>query len=260
MEEIPMKRLALVLAAAVLGTGCHSSSPAYTPPPTGVDFAWSFVRVKADGSTASPYGCTTAGVDNVIVSFPGADVQVPCADSAGDGALIVDVSTGTYAVTITGRRGSAALYSGQTTVTVVAGQVTSTSPQVYGIPDDLDIYAHFLNQTGTGGWATCALANVATLGYAIVDWAGTVVASGTTPCTDPAGLSFTGASALDRDNYVIRLQGFEPSATTEAFDSATTAVSPTCSGQAFNHFSADTGAYGWDVDLFDVTANGTICN
>lgn len=255
-----MKRLALVLAAAVLGTGCHSSS-VYTPPPpppTGVDLAWSFVRTLANGSTVSPYGCTQAGIDNVIVSFPGANVQVPCADSAGDGALIVDVSPGTQTITITARRGSAALYSGQTTVAVVSGQVTTGSVQALGIPDDLDIYAHFLNQNGTSGWATCALAAVNSLGYSIVDWAGTVVASGTTPCSDPAGLSFTGSNALDRDNYVIRLQGF--TGASADFDSATTAVAPHCSGQAFNHFSNDTAAFGWDVNLYDVTANATLCN
>jgi hypothetical protein len=265
MEEILMKRLAVVLAAAALGTGCHSSATPRAPvTPVGtVDFAWSFVRVKADNSTARPYGCALAGIDNVVVSFSTGDVQVPCADQVGDGAGITNVVAGTQSVVVTGRRGAVALYTAQTNVTVLANDVTPVNIQVFGIPDDLDIFAHFMNRFGTlEAWPTCGGpggAGVSTLSYSIVDFANTVVASGTVSCTDPAGLSFRGSAALDRDNYIIRMQGFPPSSQTETFDSATTALNPACDGQAFDHFGPSTGNAAWDVLLYDTTPNTTIC-
>lgn len=248
-----MKRLALVLAAAVLGAGCVSSSS--PPPPAGnVDFSWSFVRTLATGATTT-YGCNLAGIDNVVVAFPGGTVQVNCADAAGDGALVAGITPGTQTVTVTGQRGSHALYSGQTTVTVYDGQNTPASVQAYGIQSDLDVNAYFLAYNGGPGWSTCANAGVSTLTYSLVDYASTVVASGSVSCTDPAGVSFVGAYGLDRDNYAIRMRGLSGSSVT--FDSATEYVSPTCSGQAFNHFGTDTGGYAWNVDLYDITLNGT---
>jgi hypothetical protein len=260
MEEIPMKRIAFAAAAAaLLGTGCisHTTTTNVTPPSTGaVNFGWSFIRWIADTNTTVPYTCQQAGIDNVIVSFSvGGDVQVPCADASGDGALINGVAAGTQTVVVTGLRGCAALYSAQTTVTVGVGQTTSAPVQVSGIPNDLAVYAHFRGQSGANtGWATCFDAGVTSLDYTIVDWANTVVASGTVSCTDPAGVSFLGNGGLDRDNYAIRMRGFNPSFTAPTFDSASPASSPACNGQAFNHFGNDA----WDVVLYDVTS-GTSC-
>ncbi len=258
-----MKRSALALAAALLGTGCISSTTTtYVPPPdTGaVDFGWSFVRYDAAGSAIATYGCSQAGIDNVVVSFQvGGDVTVSCSDSGGDGALVTGVASGTQTVYVTGRRGTHALYQSQTmTITVATGQTTAAhGVQALGIPGDLAIYAHFLDQFGNSvGWSSCALANVATLDYVIADWANTVVAQGVVNCANPAGVSFLSPNNLDRDQYVIRMRGFASGASVESFDSATTAVAPTCSGQAFNHYGASDA---WDVELFDVTANATLC-
>ncbi len=266
-----MKRSALALAAALLGTGCISSNTTtYVPPPeTGaVDLGWSFIRYNAAGSPIATYGCTEAVpglgtvtvVDSVVVSFQrDGDVTVSCADNAGDGAMITGISAGTQSVTITGRRGGHALFQSQPlTITVAVNQTTAAGTvHVLGIPGDLAIYAHFLDQFGnSAGWTTCQLANVATLDYVIADGVNTTVESGTINCADPAGVSFLNPNGLDRDQYVIRMRGFASGASVESFDSATTAVAPTCSGQAFNHYGASDA---WDVDLFDVTHNLTVC-
>jgi hypothetical protein len=265
MEEIPMKRIAFAAAAAaLLGTGCISSSPPPPPPPSGaVDVGWSFIRYKADFSTVT-YGCDVAGVDSVLVTFQvDGPVQVACKDAAGDGAFIQGISPGTQTFTVTGRRGGVALFSSApVTVTVAVGQTTSVPDvQAHGIQDDLAVYANFLGRYGGDqGWASCYLANVSTLDYVIADYANTVVASGTVSCTDPAGISFIGASALDRDNYVIRMRGFAPGQQVESFDSATTALAPTCDGQAFDHLGQSApNPDAWDVLLFDTTLNSTVC-
>ncbi len=259
-----MKRFAFAAAAALLGTGCISSSspPPPPPPPSGaVDIGWSFIRYKADGTTVT-YGCDQAGIDNVIVSFQvDGDVHVACKDAAGDGTLIQGISPGTQAFTVTGRRGGVSLYSSSAvTISVADGQTTSAgSVQVHGIPGDLAVYANFRGRYGADmGWSTCFGANVASLDYVIADWANTVVASGTVSCTDPAGILFANPNGLDRDNYVIRMRGFASGYSTESFDSASTVVTPACSGQAFDHYGqAATDV--WDVLLFDTTLNGTVC-
>jgi hypothetical protein len=162
-------------------------------------------------------------------------------------------------VTLTGYRGPAALYQTSFDVTIPQGAVVPLPADVFGIPDELDIYAWFLDPDGFDvGWSTCAVADVSTLSWALVDWAGTVVDSAEFPCTDPAGVSYRGAAALDRDQYAIRMQAFGPADTLE-FDSATTRVSPACSGQLFDHYGPSIGTTAWDVLLFDVAGNTTFC-
>ncbi len=258
-----MKRIALAAAAALLGTGCISSNTTtYVPPPnTGaVDFGWSFVRYDATANPIATYGCLQAGIDTVVISFQvGGDVTMPCADASGDGALVTGVAPGTQTVFVTGYRGRHALYQSQnTTLTVATGQTTAVhGVQALGMADNLAVYANFVSRTGAVGYATCAAAGVASIDYVIADWANTTVASGRVDCSDPAGVSFAGNNALDRDQYVIRMRGFTTTTgQVEDFDSATTAVAPTCSGQAFNHYGANDA---WDVSLYDVTQNTTFC-
>jgi hypothetical protein len=254
-----MRRIALALASAALfGSGCVVSSSS-NPQGETVDFSWRFIRTLATGATATPYSCALAGIDTVQVDFPSGSVSLPCHDPAGDGGAVTGLPAGTQTVTVTAFRSGHAIYQAQKNVNVVAGQVTSAQVDLYGIPDDLDIYAIFRNRFDTGGYSTCANALVASLTYSLVDFAGTVVASGSVSCTDPAGVSFRNASALDRDNYAIRMLGYESGATVEAFDSATTAVTPTCSGQPFNHYGANVGLNAIDVLLYDVSLNTTLC-
>jgi hypothetical protein len=255
-----MKRLALALAAAVLGTACGSNPP---PAPGAVDFSWSFVRYKADGTAVTPdYTCTEAGVDNVLVSFAGGSaMQVPCSDSFGDGARFDGIAAGTQSVVLTGRRGTVQLFSSQGTVTVVSGVVTPLNPQILGIPDSLEVFATLFTPNGGVAYTSCTGAGVTGVTYTIADSIGTVVALGSIPCSSQLpGLALTGGTSgiLDRDTYTIRMTARNPANSSQVwFDSATTAVSPTCSGHAFNHYGQDTAANNaeWNVPLYDITSN-----
>jgi hypothetical protein len=259
MEEIPMKRIAFAAAAALLGTGCIATTT--TPQPTGgVNFSWSFLRWKATDSSFATYSCAQARVDNVVVSFPSGDVVVPCTDGGGDGAYVT-APPGTQTVVLTGRRGGVDLFTEQVTLTISENQTTDAPVQLTGIASNLSVYAHFLDRYGSAvvNWNTCTGAGVSDLDWRIVDSNGTTVASAiASACSDPAGVSFLGAGALDRDTYTIRMQGYPAASAVETFDSATTAVTPVCDGQAFDHFG-QAATDRWDVDLYDVTHNTTGC-
>jgi hypothetical protein len=249
-----MKRLALLLAAvSALGTGCYVNNP---PPARGdVDLAWRFIRTAPDGRTF-PYGCRSGGVDTVLVSFAGGSSQaVPCADNAGDGALFAGVPSGSQRVVVTGRRGGVDLYTSEFTINVVAGASTPADLDVYGIPDDLDVFAELTNPAGTVAYASCNAAAVTGFTYRVVDSAGTVMATGSAACsTGLPGVAFHGNQALDRDTYTIRMQA--PASGPVVFDSAAT---PDCSGQPFNHTGIDTGARAWKPLMYDVTGDATLC-
>ncbi len=257
-----MKRLALLAAAALLGTACGTSSPPPPPVDTTVDFAWQFIRFVNDTGSSLAYSCAQAQVDNVVVSFDvGGDVVVACADNAGDGARITGIQPGVRSVFVTGRRGTAELFRSSTfTVDVQVGQIATTPLlNVGGIVDNLSVYANFRDQYGNPvvNWTSCAAVGVDTLSYKIIDVANNVIASNNNlPCTDPAGVSYTGANGIDRDNYAIRMQGWRSGTATPIFDSASKLAPPypnDCNGQAFDHVAPDA----WDVLLFDVTHNGT---
>jgi hypothetical protein len=263
MEEGPMKRIALLLAAATLGTGCIVVDDD-DPGPTGtLDMTWFFVRTKHDASTVS-YTCFDAGVDTVVVSYgAGGSRSFACDNGSYDGAVDTRAPVGSQTVTLTGYRGNAALYQSFFNVTVAENQTVLLDADVWGIPDDLDIYARFLDRHGVAEWTTCAAAGVDTITWSLVDWAGTVVDSNSHACTNPAGVSYRGAAAIDRDQYVIRMQAFETGSAFEVFDSASTQLSATnpvaCDGQAFDHYGPSIDPFAWDVWLFDVTLNSTFC-
>jgi hypothetical protein len=257
-----MTRLVLALVTVgLIGTGCDGSSDA---PRGSLDLTWSFIRTTFDTSTFR-YGCDAAGVDSVVVTFGrGGSVTLPCWSGAVEGGLVQRAPAGAQVVTLTGYRGSAALYESSFDVAIPERGTVLLAADVFGIPDDLDIYAWFLDANGidqnwNGFLDTCDVVQVATLSWSLVDWAGTVVDSAEFPCTEPPGVSYRGASALDRDQYVIRMQGRGPTGTLE-FDSATTRVSPTCSGQPFDHIGPSIDNFAWDVLLFDVATNATVCD
>jgi hypothetical protein len=90
-----MRRLALLLAASVLGTGCVASS---TPPCTHtVSIGWpSFLLANG----AVEQSCTAAGVTSVEVLMDGVSVKrVPCSDG---GMSVVDVPGGSQQFTVEG--------------------------------------------------------------------------------------------------------------------------------------------------------------
>jgi hypothetical protein len=253
MEEIPMKPLVLAVAVAVLATGCYG--PGADPRGT-LDMEWWFVRTTHDGTTRS-YTCADAGVTSVTVSYSrGGSRSFSCRSGGRDGVVDTNAPAGTQRITITAYRGSVPLYRSSFDAAIPEGGTVLLDADVWGIPDELDLYARFLDATGTfEDWSTCGAANVTTLTWSLVDWAGTVVEAGSVPCLNPPGVSFRGAFAVDRDEYVIRMQGFAPGGLT--FDSASTRFS--CSAQSFNHHGPSIGNLGWDVFLYDITQNANLC-
>jgi hypothetical protein len=115
MEEIPMKRLALVLAAAVLGTGCIVVDDDPRRAPGAVNLYWEFVRTKVDLTTVlyDPYDdpgvapgtgpCSTSGVDVVrIEGLHTGPLDVDCRYQGVQGVNVFDLLAGTYPVTVSG--------------------------------------------------------------------------------------------------------------------------------------------------------------
>jgi len=279
MEDI-MKRI-LLLAVTALGSSCTIGP---SGPPTGeLTLYWDFQRAKLDGTTVgydtnpSPGGasraCPESGVDTIAVAYSDGTLVDPSAGAIpcifGDaynpgvqGATIPGLPSGVHDLVVTGYHGSAATFEGAFQVTVVEGRQVEYAVTLPGIPDDLDVYARFMNQYGTAEpWTTCATAVVDTLTFHLVDGAGTSVASGQVSCVDPAGVSFRVAQSrgIDRDSYTIRMVGYQNGVTPPVFDSATTALVPTCSAQTFAHYGSDIGTAAWDVELYDVTGNPTLC-
>jgi hypothetical protein len=261
MEEIPMKRLAFALAAAVLGAGCHSS-----PPPSGtLDISWSFVRtLNQAGSPTVTYHCNTPGlgIDTVVVTANGGSVALGCADQAGDGGGIA-LAPGTYSVVVTAYRGGSggvALFSSRfDNVAIAANQVTSLNPApldaVFG---PLQINVAFIDPNGFQfNPNTCQTAGVDTYSFHLVDSAGTsVYSSGNIACTNPPGIVLDQASpagAIDLDAYTIRVVGGSASF---AFDSA---ITPSCSSPVFHHYGNDVGGASWNLPVYDVTNDPTLC-
>lgn len=271
--------------ALLLGTGCTYGS--YGPPAGDVTFYWSFDRNKLDGTIVAydtnpnPGGtgsgpCAQSGVTTISIAYPDGTLvdptsgNIPCVYydpgypqyPPVQGATIPALPVGSYTFVLTGYQGNVPVFQGQVAATVVEGTEVRYSVALAGIQDDLDVYALFFNRDGTSqAWTTCAAAGVDSLSFNLVDGANTSVGSGSVSCMDPAGVSFRVAQGkgVDRDTYSIRLQGLRTGVTAPVFDSATTALVPTCSAQTFNHFGSDTGNAAWDVKLYDVTANGTLC-
>jgi hypothetical protein len=257
MEEIPMKRLAFVLAAAVVGAGCHSSPP--PPPPSGtVDIAWSFIRtLNQAGSPTVAYHCGTPGlgIDTVVVSANGSPIALPCADNAGDGAAVA-LAPGTYTIDVTafrgGRSGVALFSSSFTNVGVFVNGVTNLSAPLDAVFGPLQINVHFIDPNGFEfSPNTCAAAGVDTYSFHLVDSVGTsVYSSGNISCTNPPGIVLDQASpagAIDLDSYTIRVIGFSASFD---FDSA---IKPGCLSPVFNHYGNDVNAFSWNLPVYDVT-------
>lgn len=285
-----MKRFAL-LAAAVLGTGCVVEE---VPPPA-----------------IPGWACPESGVDYVVVTYPGGALvdpgmpTIPCVYNYVQGATFQGFGPGTWNFVVTGYQnvqGGVAVYSSPVSVTVPAPggdvilywdfvrydylgnpitpyydaiadcpYVACRTAHVAGIPDDLDIYANFVNANGSATIGTyCAdpAVLVDTITYTLVDHAGTSVASGQMDCGTAlaqAGIAFRVAlnQGIDRDVYFLRAQGLVggPTGTVE-FDSATRAAVPNfpnCAVQSIAHYASDTGIYAWDAWLYDVSANLTFC-
>ncbi len=261
------------------GGAARAPAPAASTPPSPTPAAdgtfaltlyWSFARhvhgqTQLVGYDPSPgpggitsSACVQSGVDTVVVydaagaPLDGTGHGVPCVYEGVQGATFFGFAPGTYDLTVTGYRNGVALYETPVRADVTASGQDAYDVSVPGIPDDLDVYALFLDSTGVEAWTTCATAVVDTLQYQLIDSAGTVVETGAIACLDPAGISFRNASGagVDRGSYTISMQALDRGV--QAFD----ATPPGCAAQAFEHLGADTLAQAWQVKLY---VAGTAC-
>ncbi len=281
-----MKRMLLV-AVGALASSCTIGPSG--PPAGDLNLYWDFQRATLNPSTPSvgydtnptPGGasraCPQSGVDTISIAYSDGTLvdpstaSIPCifadAQTPGvQGATIPAMAAGVHDLVLTGYQGSVPTYQASITVTVVEGRQVDYSVTLPGIQDDLDVYARFWDRYGTTeAWTSCGTgtggADVQTLTYDLIDGAGTSVGSGSVSCVDPAGLSFRVANGkgVDRDVYTIRLQAFRTGTATPIFDSATTALSPQCTAPSFGHWGSDVAAAAWDVKIYDVTLNPTLC-
>jgi len=212
------------------------------------------------GTDSGP--CSQSGVDTVAVYnadgtplYPsGSDVD--CVYGGIQGATYPGFSPGTYDLIVTGYRNGVALYENAIRVDVTTSGADAYDVSVPGIPDDLDIYAAFVDSTGAVYWTTCRAAGVSTLEFNLIDGAKTTVDAGSIACEDPPPtdqsrpprLSYRSAvgDGLDRDDYTIWMRGLDPSGAV-LFDS----TPPNCADPGFQHLGSDTSpAEGWLVGLY----------
>ena len=262
-----MKRLALILAATVLGTGCYVSSDYSPPPPVygSVNVYWDFVRnAPAQPGGAVIYDSTLSGavdgpcpesaVEAVTVDVPGlAQVDVPCIWSGVQGVTISGIPAGTSSFRVRGWRGIHAVYDETFLRSVPAGPgPASHYLDVSGVPAAIDLFAALYWDTPlpAGQYTLCADAAFPTIDYDLFDSFGTRVRSEVAiPCSDPAAPSFpVFMGNLDLDNYTVRMKGYTgPAPGTRTFDSCT---STTATMMAFDHFGAQVGGSGVPISLY----------
>ncbi len=252
-----MKHLALVLAAAVLGTGCIVTSD--NPPPAygSVDLYWDFVRstpgvgggyVVYDSTLVGVDGrCLQSDVDTVTVDAPGvAQVNVPCIYGGIQGVTIDGVFAGVSSFRVRGWRGAIAVYDDTFALDVPASPAAPASytVDVAAVSAPIDMFAYLSD--GTNYYTTCSSAGYPTIYYDVYDSYATHILSSSASCSGGSAYPLTVLLGdLDLDNYTIRMKGYQGS--TRTFDSC---LSNTAKMLSFDHFVSQTGAGGLFVDLF----------
>jgi hypothetical protein len=256
-----MRRVLLLAAAALLGSGCIVTNNDPTPTPTlgsgSVTVYWDFVRnsvngpIKYDtaltGTTAG--ACPQSAVESVSIDpldsgVPSATVSCrelnPQNGQAVQGVIIDGVPEGNRSFRIRGWRTvngqSVAVYDSTVTVSVVANTTTyPPTAHLAPVTAPAEVFADLGYGNPVQLYASCSAASFPTLTYSITDPVGTVVA--TSPA---AGLGCPGSlptlvfqDLLDLDDYDVRVQGY---------DSSNRLVFDSCAA-SFAHFADDTGQY-----------------
>ncbi len=242
-----MKRSLLLAIAGLAVSGCYTSP---TPPPQDDVFVyWHWTHFDYTG-TNQPLTCAQAGVDDVFIEFSdGYSTTVPCSQGGVEGVTVLSFAPGPYWVQVTGYRSGqpAALYYGTVNFNKVAGVNAVVDVDGPGIPGNLQVFPRL---TGLSGGVylpyaspACVNGNVDYLTYTVLDGAGVSLAQGQLTCTtDPPSVLFTGASAIDKDDLAIRMQGWQVGPPdVVVMDSCTV---------GFPHFGDnDTGSSGAAIDL-----------
>ncbi len=253
-----MKRLAFVLTAAVLGTGCIVA----TDDTGSVNLYWDFIRnapaqpdgiiVYDESDVGSPDGrCDESGVDFVTVDSPAGQVSVPCVFAGVEGVGLDGIVEGTRTFRVRGWRtiglSDVVVYDRTFGLAVVGSATTNHFLDVSAVSAPLDLFAFlaFGPPPGTG-YPSCAAATPAgsasppNLRFEVRDFFGTLVDQGTAACAGalPAAVF---AGDLDLDDYKVRMQGLRVEDAALVFDSCSVDLA---------HFAAQTGASGLAPTLF----------
>lgn len=252
-----MRRLALLLAASVLGTGCIVTSD--DPIPLGsVIINWDFARYApaqtADTEHASADGwiyydevgqgapnsiCPESDVDTVgIVPPGGAEIQVACRYLNGvQGITIDNVPEGVRRFRLLGYRGGRVVYDDTFDLEVSSIETFQHPVHVRGAYARLDVYADLVS--GDAFAASCAAAGNPEIDFQIFDPVfGLVVDEGTVDCVNASSTRarvWVYSEDLDLDDYDVQLVGYQPGTSTVRYDSCL---------QAFSHLDADAGQSG----------------
>ncbi|HEY6001370.1 MAG TPA: hypothetical protein VIV57_00770 [Anaeromyxobacter sp.] len=256
-----MKRFALVLAAAALGTGCTSSTPA--PAQGSVNLYWDFDRTAPAQPggfiTYDPYPggtisgrCPQSAVDFVTVDTPSVpQVTVTCVYLTVQGVGVDGVDSGVQPFRVRGWRhvtgGDAVVYDQTFNLNVPAAAAQSYTVHVTGVAALLDVFTYLAFGTPPGTlYPTCASATPASsiyppnLDVEIRDAFGTLIDQGSAGCAGnlPA---IVFSKLLDLDDYGVRVQGRRVEDNALVFDSCSTDLA---------HFATQTGGGGFAPTAF----------
>lgn len=246
-----MKRIALVLAAAFLGTGCVSSSD--TTDYGSVNLYWSFARtapaapggfIYYDDTFAGPGTgpCLDSSVEEVTVDSPLGQTTVACVYAGVQGIGLDDIAEGARSFRFRGWRGAYLVYDTVVNLDVIGNATTDHYVELQGVSQPLDMFAYLSYGAGAGTlYASCAAAIPAgstsppNIGYEIRDVHGALVDDGFVGCSDPLPAAvFVGD--LELDNFDVRMRGYRVEDDALVFDSCAVRL---------DHFVSETGVDGF---------------
>ena len=127
-----MKRVIVLLAASLLGTGCYSRSSGLGD----ISFFWAFADGfnRSSGNFGDNNGCGVAGVDSVDIMIDAQTFTSNCTGPNAAGIRLQDFTPGSYAFTAAGFRGNEQVFA-----------VTSTAVAIGGANNDVDVLLQALN-------------------------------------------------------------------------------------------------------------------
>jgi len=245
-----MKRLAVVLAASLLGTGCIVSDDSGLGT---VNLYWDFARhapaqqggflfYDEDLSGTGDQSCDQSAVESVRVVPPvGGAVDVTCVFGGVQGITFFDMPDGAQPFRVTGYRGGITVFDSSVTVSVRSDAVTDAVIDVVGVSAPLDLFGDLATGVPPAEqfYLTCAEASNPDITFEINDVFGSAIDSGTVGCTDPLPAPVF-SSSLDLDDYKVHMQGNRRSDGALLFDSCWVDLA---------HFSSQTGTNGFAATL-----------
>jgi hypothetical protein len=253
-----MKRLALTLAATLLGTGCIITDNDLDPVPVhrgSVLLYWDFQKhtqfgaVPLDDELTGAAGvCPESAVDSVTIDTPNGAYDLDCrkwnaSEGLGvQGVIIDELPVGLQSFRVRGWRGDLAAYDLSVSLDVYANTVTEHGVlTVPGKPRPLEMFAYLAygNPAVSVDYQSCAAAGTPNIAYEIY-FGPTLVAEHVAGCSDPLpALVFQ--EDLDVDyGYEVRMQGLSLSNGAVVFDSCYV---------EFDHLATELGVDGFAATL-----------